>query len=97
MSREINTKLPKSIAKPTIIESVTKADADQEMIKDRLLEVLRRESLNLLTESSEGRLERDRSVALVNYLKFLEKLEDGQKDKLSGLSDEELEKAKNEA
>lgn len=94
MSREVNARPPRSIAKSTIIESVTKTEVDQEMIKDRLMEVLRRESVNLLSESSEGRLERDRSAALVNYLKFLEKLEDGQKDKLSGLSDEELAKAK---
>lgn len=82
---------------PKIIETATKADVDQEMIKDRLMEVLRRESMNLLTESSEGRLERDRSAALVNYLKFLEKLEDNQKDKLADLNDEELRKAKDEA
>lgn len=94
MSRKVNAEPPRSITKSTIIESVTKVEVDQEMIRDRLMEVLRRESINLLTESSEGVLARDRSTALVNYLKFLEKLEDGQKDKLSDLSDEELAKAK---
>ncbi len=94
MSRETNTKPPRTVARATIIESATKAEVDQEAIKERLLEVLRRESINLLTESSEGVLARDRSTALVNYLKFLEKLEDNQKDRLADLSDEELAKAK---
>lgn len=94
MSRKVNAEPPRAITKSTIIESVTKVEVDQELIRDRLMEVLRRESINLLTESSEGVLARDRSTALVNYLKFLEKLEDGQKDKLSDLSDEELAKAK---
>lgn len=97
MARESNNNPPRVITKSTIIESVTKNEVDQELIKDRLMEVLRRESVNLLTESSEGRLERDRSAALVNYLKFLEKLEESQKDKLADLSDEELRKAKDEA
>jgi hypothetical protein len=90
MAREINAKPPRQITKSSIVESATTSDVDQELIKDRLLEVLRRESVNLLTESSEGRLERDRSVALVSYLKYLNQLEDVQKEKLSGLSDEEL-------
>ncbi len=69
------------------------SDIDQEQIKARLLETLRRESLNLLAESAEGRLERDRSVALVSYLKYLNQLDDLQKEKLEDLTDEELEKA----
>jgi hypothetical protein len=71
-------------------------DIDQEQIKARLLETLRRESVNLLAESAEGRLERDRSVALIGYLKYLNQLDEVQKEKLQDLSDEELEKAKNE-
>jgi hypothetical protein len=97
MSREINSKPPKTLGKTILIESATKADVDQEAIKDRLLEVLRRESVNLIAESSEGRLDRDRSVALVNYLKFLSKLEEEQADKLSDLSDEDLRRAKDES
>lgn len=68
-------------------------DIDQDQIKSRLLETLRRESINLLAESAEGRLERDRSVALIGYLKYLNQLDEAQKEKLQDLSDEELEKA----
>ncbi len=69
-----------------------KEDIDQDQIKTRLLETLRRESINLLAESAEGKLERDRSVALIGYLKYLNQLEDIQKDKLGDLSDEDLKK-----
>ena len=65
---------------------------DQDKIKDRLLETLRRESINLLAESAEGKLERDRSIALIGYLKYLNQLEDIQKDKLKDLSDDDLKK-----
>lgn len=92
MGREVNAKPPRVVAKSTIIESASKAEVDQEQLKDRLMEVLRRETINLLTESSEQRLERDRSIALVSYLKFLNQLEESQKDKLAELSDEDLAK-----
>jgi hypothetical protein len=93
MSRRVNANPPRTIAKSTVIESVTQADIDQEAVKARLLEVLRRESINLMTESTEGRLDRDRSVALVNYLKFLNQLDEAQNEKLSELTDEELDAA----
>jgi hypothetical protein len=96
MSRDISSRPPKVFPK-VLVESATKADVDSELIRDRLLEVLRRESVNLLTESSEGRLERDRSVALIGYLKYLNQIDDLQKDKLAELSDEDLKRAKDEA
>ena len=92
MSRKINAEPPKTVTKSTVIESASQADVDQEMIKGRLMEVLRRESVNLMSESAEGRLERDRSAALVNYLRFLNTLEDLQAERLAELSDEELTK-----
>lgn len=96
MSNNFNSRPPRTITRPTLIESATELEIDQELIKSQLLEVLRRETKNLLTESSEGRLDRDRSVALVSYLKYLNQLEDVQKDKLSELSDEELAKRSKE-
>ena len=93
MSRENNSRPPRTIAKSTIIPSATDFDIDQEAIRGTLMEVLRRESRNLLQESSEGVLGRDRSVALVNYLKFLSKMEEEQSEKLTTLTDSELEKA----
>lgn len=96
MSRDINSRPPRTITRSTIIESAGKAEVDQESLKDRLMEVLRRESLNLLQESSEGVLGRDRSTALIGYLKFLNNLEESQAERLSELSDEELEKKSKE-
>ncbi len=94
MNRKVNQTTPRTITRSTIVETATKADVDQEQLKDRLMEVLRRESFNLLQESSEGVLARDRSVALIGYLKFLNGLEEDQQEKLSELTDEELKKAK---
>lgn len=88
-------KLPRAITRPIITEA-TAADVDLEVLKDKLLEVLRRETKNLLQESSEGRLERDRSVALVSYLKYLNVVDDLQKERLSELTDEELKRQKEE-
>lgn len=92
MNRKVNQTTPRTITRSTIVETTTKAEVDQEQLKDRLMEVLRRESHNLLQESSEGVLARDRSVALIGYLKFLNALEDTQQEKLSELTDEELQK-----
>jgi hypothetical protein len=90
--REFNVPEPKLAATSTIIESVTPVEVDQEMIKSRLMEVLRRESLNLLGESNSGKLDRDRSSALIGYLKLLNSIEDEQKGQLAELSDEDLQK-----
>jgi hypothetical protein len=96
MNRKVNQTTPRTITRSTIIETATKAEVDQESLKDRLMEVLRRESFNLLSESSEGVLARDRSAALIGYLKFLNQLEESQQEKLSELSDEELNKKSKE-
>ncbi len=96
MSNNINSRPPRTIAKATIIESADTLDVDTEVLKFKLLEVLRRETSHLLTESSEGRLDRDRSVALVNYIKLMNQLEEKEAEKLSELTDEELERAKRE-
>ena len=97
MNRKINAEPPKTVTKSTVIESATQQTIDQELIRNRLLEVLRRESVNLMSESSEGRLDRDRSVALIGYLKFLEKLDESQNEKLSELTDDELNEATSKA
>jgi hypothetical protein len=94
--REFNVPEPKLAATSTIIESATVVEVDQEVIKSRLMEVLRRESLNLLGESNSGKLDRDRSSALIGYLKLLNSIEDEQKNKLADLTDEELEKKSRE-
>ena len=96
MSRENNSRPPRTVTKSTIIETATDLSVDQEGIRSRLMEVLRRESHNLLQESSEGVLGRDRSVALVNYLKFLSRLEEDQTESLSKLSDKDLESVEKE-
>lgn len=97
MSRKINAEPPKTVTKSTVIETASQQTIDQELIRNRLLEVLRRESVNLMSESSEGRLDRDRSVALIGYLKFLEKLDESQQEKLSELTDDELNEAATKA
>ena len=91
MSREINQSEPLTLGEDSLPDYGV-PDIDQDQIKARLLETLRRESFNLLAESAEGKLERDRSTALIGYLKYLNQLDDIQKEKLADLSDEELEK-----
>lgn len=83
---------PPTVFPKTVIESATPAEVNLAMVQDRLLEVLRRETSNLMAESSEGALGRDRSMALIGYLKFLNQIEDKQAETLAELSDEELKK-----
>jgi hypothetical protein len=96
MAREINQKPPETIEEPEYVVYAEDADA-QEAMRSRFTEALRRESYNILSEASQGALAKDRSTALIGYLKFLNELEKLQKSKLEDLTDEELEAAsKNE-
>jgi hypothetical protein len=89
--REINSRSPKIIKEPDIIEYAD--DTDPDAMRTRFTEALRRESFNILSEASMGALAKDRSSALIGYLKYLNQLEELQKEKLEDLSDEDLEKA----
>jgi hypothetical protein len=54
--------------------------------------ILYREIRNLLIESSGGKLDKDSSQNLRDYIKLLNELKTKEKDVLNTLSDEELEK-----
>lgn len=58
----------------------------------KTIEILRREILNLMGESTRGKLEPSSSKALVDYIKLLSDLKDKEKDLLAQLPDEYLEK-----
>ncbi len=88
--RESNSRPPESRESEY---EVYAEDTDPGAVRARLVEALRRESFNLLSEASQGQLKKDRSAALIGYLKFLNEEEKLLRAKLESLSDEDLEKA----
>jgi hypothetical protein len=68
-----------------------------ERLHRQLLNVLSRETTALLHLSYYEKLDKDAAAALCNYLKLMKELSKMEEDKLSGLSDEELEKIANAA
>jgi len=56
----------------------------------KTLEILRREVLNLMGESTAGKLSPQSSTALVSYIKLLGELKEQEKDLLDELSNKHL-------
>jgi hypothetical protein len=70
--------------------SLKKVNLDH--LHKQLLNILSRETLNLLTLSSQGKLEKDDAASLCNYIKLMQYLAKKEEEDLENLSDEELEK-----
>lgn len=81
-------------AAPEASEATTSTVAPEPFDVERLLssgaEILRREIVNLMRESSSGKLEPNSARDLVNYIKLLSELKEKQAKELENLSDEEL-------
>ena len=88
-STQISVKAKKSRA----ARSTKQVNLDH--VQRRLFNVLSRESLHLLDESYKGKLDRDDSVALSNYLKLMRDLKAQEENEMENISDEELEKLAN--
>lgn len=71
------------------------ASTTLEELSNKAQEILRREILNLMGESTSGKLSPPSSTALVNYIKLLGELRDKEKEELAAMSDEFLEKIVN--
>lgn len=65
---------------------------DLKELLDKCRLILQREIRNISSESMDGRLSRDASMSLVNYIKVLKELIQEENELFDNLSDEELEK-----
>lgn len=78
------------VNKIRVSRRLSKVDLDK--LSHKLLNVLTRETNNLLDASSQGKLDRDDAASLRDYLKLMKDLRAMDEDKMKNLSDEELEK-----
>lgn len=86
--RRISTFVAKKEQAPV---DLTLAQTSVDELTAKSIEILRREILNLMGESSGGKLSPTSSTALVGYIKLLGELKKQEKDTLATMSDEFLE------
>jgi|SRR5271166_3930212 len=89
-SLEIQTNLPKKRKKSR--KGMFTVPVNLNKVHHRLLNILNRDVVHLMESSFKGVLTKDQSASLVNYLKLIKTLKELEKEKLSEMSEEDLEK-----
>lgn len=86
----------KEAAELAAVNLKTSEDTDIASLLDSTLEILRREVRHLLMDSAGGKLSKDSSTALVNYVKLLKELHENEKDIVESMTEEELKELQSE-